>query len=119
MKTYDVYFRSDLQWGMREFVADSPAQALELARRFAAENPESLDLDFYEACDSEINEIEVCDHRHNSVAVWFDEDMRLRLAARDLLDAGQLVIDRWERGDLAEAVRELDAAIAKAKGGAP
>jgi hypothetical protein len=42
----------------------------------------------------------------------------LAFAARDLLDAAELVVARWERGDLAEAVRELSAAIAKAKGGA-
>jgi hypothetical protein len=118
MKTYDVYFRSDLQWGMREFVADTPARALKLARKFATENSDSLVLDFYEGCDCAINEIEVCDDEHNSLAVWLDEDLRLRLAARDLLDAAQLVVDRWSQGDLAEAVRELDAAIAKAKGGA-
>lgn len=33
-----------------------------------------------------------------------------------LLAAAELVIARWERGDLAAAVRELDAAIADAKG---
>jgi hypothetical protein len=47
-----------------------------------------------------------------------DDDLRLRLAASDLLAAAELVVARWERGDLADAVRELDAAIAKAKGGA-
>jgi hypothetical protein len=118
MTTYDVYFRSDLQWGMREFEADTPKQALKLARRFAAKNPDGLDLDFYEACDCPINEIEVCDDEHNSVAVWYDDDMRLRLAASDLLDAAELVVARWERGDLAGAIRELSAAVAKAKGGA-
>jgi len=54
MNTYDVYFRSDLQWGMRAFDADRPEQALELARQFAAENWDKLDLDFYETCDSPI-----------------------------------------------------------------
>jgi hypothetical protein len=37
-------------------------------------------------------------------------------AAPTLLDAALLVIDRWIRGDLAEAVRMLDAAAAKATG---
>ena len=41
-------------------------------------------------------------------------------SVRELLNAAELVIARWERGDLAEAVRGLDAAFAKAKkGGAP
>jgi hypothetical protein len=38
-------------------------------------------------------------------------------AAPALLDAALLVIDRWSRGDLAEAVRMLDAAVAEAQGG--
>lgn len=33
-----------------------------------------------------------------------------------LVEAAQLVLDRWERGDLAEAVRALSAALAAAKG---
>jgi hypothetical protein len=36
-----------------------------------------------------------------------------------LLEAAELVVARWDRGDLAEAVRGLDTAIVKAKGGAP
>jgi len=78
-----------------------------------------LDLKFesyYEALP--VNGIAIQDADHNELAVWLDEDLRLRLAAPDLLDAAELVVARWEQGDLAEAVRELDAAIAKAKGGA-
>jgi hypothetical protein len=118
LTTYDVYFRSDLQWGMRKFEADTPEQAVELARKFETENSHLLDLDFFEACDNPINEIEVCDDEHNTLAVWQNDDFRLRLAASDLLEAAEKVIARWKRGDLAEAVRELAAAIAKAKGGA-
>jgi hypothetical protein len=40
-------------------------------------------------------------------------------AAPTLFDAALLVIERWSRGDLAEAVRMLDAAVAEAKGGEP
>jgi hypothetical protein len=40
-------------------------------------------------------------------------------AAPELLKAAERVVSRWEKGDLAEAVRELDAAIATAKGRAP
>jgi hypothetical protein len=83
----------------------------------AEENPDSLDLDFYELCDCPINEIEINDEHGNELAVWYDDDMRLRLAASDLLAAAELVVARWEQGDLAEAVRRLDAAIVKAKGG--
>jgi hypothetical protein len=118
MTTFNVYFRSDQQWGMREITADTPGQALELARSLADGRAGDLDLDSYEACDCPINEIEVCDDEHNSLATWFDDDMRLRLAARELLEAAEKVVARWEQGNLAEAVRELATAIAKAKEGA-
>ena len=36
----------------------------------------------------------------------------------EMLDTARGVIERWEHGDLAEAVRELAAAVAKAEGGA-
>ncbi len=53
------------------------------------------------------------------LAVWRDSDLKLRLAAPALLAAARRVTQRWQRGDLAEAVRELAAAIAKAEGKAP
>jgi len=37
-------------------------------------------------------------------------------AAPKLLKAAEKVVIRWEKGDLAQAVRELDTAIATAKG---
>ena len=40
----------------------------------------------------------------------------LLAAAPALLNAAQLVLDRWCHGDLAEAVRMLDDAVAEAKG---
>jgi hypothetical protein len=118
MNTYDVYFRSDLQWGTREFDADTPEQALELVRRFIAETLIGLDLEFYEACGSPINEIEVFDDEDNSVAAWYDEYLRLRLAATDLLSAAEKVLDRWQNGDIGEVIHELAVAVAQAKGGA-
>ena len=65
-----------------------------------------------------VNEIAIKDANDNELAVWLDDDLRLRLAARDLLEAAELVVARWEQGDLADAVRQLYDAIAKAKGGA-
>jgi hypothetical protein len=119
MTTYDVYFRSDLQWSLREFIAETPEQALQLARKFIAENLDGLVLDYdYEGCDCAVNEIEVCDKEQNSVAVWYDDDMRLRLAAIDLLSAAEKVLDRWQNGDIGEVIHELAAAVDAAKGGA-
>ena len=44
---------------------------------------------------------------------------RLIAAAPEMLKAAERVVSRWENGDLAEAVRELDVAIASARGRAP
>jgi hypothetical protein len=46
-----------------------------------------------------------------------EANARLIAVAPDLLDAAVLVIDSWSCGDLAGAVRMLDAAVTEAKGG--
>jgi hypothetical protein len=46
-----------------------------------------------------------------------ESNARLIAAAPALLTAASLVLDRWSRGDLAGAVRMLDAAVAEAEGG--
>jgi hypothetical protein len=116
MTTYTVNFASDAEFASHDFDAETPEQALALARKLYEDDPSELWFQPYDGMD--VNEIIVYDADENEVAVWYDDDMRLRLAARDLLEAAELVVARWERGDLAEAVRGLDAAIAKAKGGA-
>lgn len=50
------------------------------------------------------------------LTVLSEGNARLIAAAPDLLEAGRLVLARWESGDLAEAVRLLGAAAAKAEG---
>jgi hypothetical protein len=126
MTTYPVYLRSDIAWTRKSIDADTPEQAVELARRVAEENPDSLDLDFYELCDCPINEIEINDEHGNELAVWYDDDMRLRLAARDLLEAlrfcDMTLADLHaskRKGYIQQAIRLTRAALAKAKGGAP
>lgn len=116
MTTYTVNFASDAEFASRNFDAETPEQALALARKLYEDEPSELWFAPYDGMD--VNEILVYDADGNELAVWYDDDMRLRLAAQDLLDAAELVVARWERGDLAKAVRKLSAAIAKAKGGA-
>jgi len=117
MQTYKAYFHTGADYAAREFAAGTPEQALALARRFYDDDPSDLMFESYDG-GIPVIEISIHDADSNRLAVWYDDDMRLRLAARDLLDAAELVVARWERGDLAEAVRELSAAIAKAKGDA-
>jgi hypothetical protein len=118
MSTYPVNFCNDRQWACRDFDAETPEQALELARQFATERRDDLDLDYYDACNTPISEIEVVDDNGDPLATWYDDDLRLRLAAPDLLTAAEAVLAAWDRGDLASAVRELNVAVAQAKGGA-
>jgi hypothetical protein len=117
MKTYTAHFRTDAEFATREIKAATPEQALRKARRLYDDDPFDLMFESYDG-GMPVNEIAIADADHDELAVWRDDDMRLHNAARDLLDAAELVVARWERGDLAAAVRELDAAIAKAKGGA-
>jgi hypothetical protein len=116
MNTYTVYFRSDAEYASHDIEAKTPQRALSLAQKLYREERSILFFDPYEGMD--VNEIEVVDADGDEVAIWMSDDMRLRFAAQDLLDAAQKVVARWKRGDLAEAVRELAAAITTATGGA-
>jgi hypothetical protein len=123
-----VTFRGPSSGGPLPLSSPTPEQALALAQRFAEEQWDVLNLDYYEACDCPINEIEVCDADYNLLTVWLDDDMRLRLAARDMLAALQAISKWWTEGlpasqngedeMPAEIFDAMRFAIAKAKGGA-
>jgi hypothetical protein len=116
MTTYTVNFASDAEFASHDFDAETPEQALALARKLYEDDPSELWFEPYD--DMDVNEILVYDADGNELTAWYDDDLRLRLAASDLLEAAELVVARWSEGDLAEAVRALNAAIANAKGGA-
>jgi hypothetical protein len=115
MTIFSVEFRTDAGSAAKELKAKTAEAALARARRVASRDADSLCFQPYES-EAAINEIVVANEDGEELAVWRDEDVPLRLAARDLLDAARAVIARWEKGDLAEAARELAAAIAKAEG---
>jgi hypothetical protein len=117
MTIYSVEFRTDAGSATKEIKAASIGAALGKARRIASGNADSLCFQPYES-EAAINEIVVADEEGQDLGAWRDEDVLLRLAVRDLLDAARSVIARWEQGDLAGAVRELAAAVAKAGGSA-
>jgi hypothetical protein len=116
MKTYTASFYTDAGYAVCDFEAETPEQALRKALRFVREREGELEFERYDDCP--VYEIAIRHDGSDELAVWLDDDERLRLAARDLLAAAEKVIARWERGDLAEAVRELAGAIAKAREGA-
>jgi hypothetical protein len=117
MKTYIAHFRTDADFATREFKARTPHQALALACEFFDNDPLDLTFASYDGV-MPVNEIVIKDADGNERAAWRDDDMRLRRAAPELLEAAEAVVACWERGDLAAAVRDLEAAIARAKGGA-
>ncbi len=122
MTTYTAYFRSDAEFATKSFVAKTPEKALRKARDFLEKHGDQLDFEPYDHGGMAVDEIEIRTDDAHELAVWHGEDLRLRLAARDLLKAlqdqtelAQKVVDHWATGDLATAVRALDATIPKTR----
>lgn len=132
MTTYTAIFRTADTWATAEIEARTPERAMQKARALAEKELDTLDWCTYDPNSVPLEEIEISGPRGIG-PVWQSADLALRLAAGDLLEAldeqteaTQAVIDAWEMGDLAGAVRTLNAmtdgarvTIAKAKGGAP
>jgi hypothetical protein len=118
MTIYNAHFRTDSQFAIVQIEAETPEKALAKAQAIVADEFDILTFRNYDGA-FPVNEIAICHEDDcDELAVWYDEDLHVRLAASDLLSAARLVIARWESGDLAEAMRELSAAVAKAEGGA-
>ena len=128
MPTYPADFRTDADFATRKIKAATPEQALKKARRFCDDDPLDLMFDSYDG-GMPVNEIAIQDADHAELAVWQDHDLRLRLAARDLLESlsdlvAQIQDLRGESSCIDEDLLKGDAftaciaAIAKAKGGA-
>jgi hypothetical protein len=131
MPTYTAQFFTEADWAETTIKARTPKQALAAAQRLAEEDLGALDFQSYDNTEG-VERIEIWAADRRTVAEWQSDDLLLRLAARVLFEAldaqtvaAQAVIDAWSEGDLASAVRMLDAsladaqaAIAKAKGGA-
>lgn len=115
MSTYTAYFRTDAAYAMQSIKAKTPKLALARARKMASSKTEQWFWPYDPA--TPISEIAIKDGDHNVLAFWRDSDFYLRLAAPDLLAAAEKVLDRWQTGDLAEAVRDLAAAVGASKGG--
>jgi len=86
MQAYNVDFRTDADYAIRQFKARSPRHALNKALAFYDERPEELMFESYDG-GHPVNEIEVFGADGGSVAVWRDDDTRRRLAADDMLAA--------------------------------
>jgi hypothetical protein len=125
MTTYTAYFRTDSETATYAVEADTPQQALSKAQELYANDPSELWFEPYDSGQS-VNEIAISDDDGDEVAVWFDDELWLRLAAQDLLDALEELVAR-DRAEAAESgftddemtwLEDARRAIAKAKGGA-
>ena len=109
-KTYRAEFYTTADFADRNFTAETPEQALQMAREYYDNNLVELDFRSYESCDADIDQIEIWDDERGTFVTWESDDYRLRKAAPDLLtalraqtEAAKAVIDNWEKGDLAAA----------------
>ena len=126
MTTYTAYFHTDAEWASHEFEADTPEQALALARQFCNEDSSRLCFESYDG-GMPVNEITISDAEGYEYTAWIDADLRLHLAARDLLEAleqGLTALNSAPRfsvpsldTDSYEIAATCEKAIAKAKGG--
>lgn len=92
MPTYTAEFRTDADYASCAFKARSPQVALKQARAFYDERTEELIFERYDD-GHPVNEIALRDADGNQVALWQDDDLRLRLAAADMLEALELCVD--------------------------
>jgi hypothetical protein len=116
-QTYRAEFFTAADYAQRNFEAETPEQALQLAQQFYEDNLIELDFRSYDD-NAGLDQIQIWDNQRGTLATWESDDYRLRNAAPALLtaleaqtEAAKAVIDNWEKGDLAAAVRGLDASI--------
>ena len=117
MTNYIAHFYTEADWAEITIKASTPELALRRARQIESEETETLDFQSYDS-GAEVEHIEIRSADGNTVAEWRGKDLLIRLAASELLEAlrnqteaAQAVIDNWSNGDLAAAVRGLDASI--------
>ncbi len=121
MPTYTAEFRTDADYATHAFTARSPQDALKKARAFCDEHTEELIFERYDG-GHPVNDIAVRDANGNQLALWQDDELRLRLAAGDMLEALELCVDcladlaRLDDGTPSiSALNQARAAIARAK----
>lgn len=113
MTTYNVHIYREMRLVYGGIEADSHERAAAIARDKPTDQADSID-----DCEGEnlaaLVDVAGDEEYEHSRIIDFEPE-RERRAARGLLDACRMVIDRWERGDLAEAARACGAAIAEAE----
>jgi hypothetical protein len=112
MPLFNVHIYREMRLYFPGIEAGTPEEAA-----FIAADKPTADAEYTKDCDGEnlaaLVDVVGDDEFGHSVTIDFDHE-RMRKAARQLLDACRMVVERWEHGDLAEAARACSAAVAEA-----
>jgi hypothetical protein len=119
-ETYRAEFFTAADYAVRNFEAETPEGALELARRFYDDNLVELDFCSYDD-NAGIDQIQIWDNERGTLATWESNDYRLRQAAPDLhkaLDYFYNIMHDYQsssrKGYVRLAMEQARAALAKA-----
>ena len=86
MTNYIITFSTEAEHGSCDIIAETPQQALELARKTWEGNPDAINWEHY--CERQcLTDIVVMNESEDVLVTWKDPDESVRLAAPDLLEA--------------------------------
>jgi hypothetical protein len=127
MNSYTAEFQTDANYATLEIEAATPQEALAEALKVLESDKLQAEMYFtpYDA-GMLVNAIFIFNDQHDECAHWNDEQLRVRLAASDLLDALEELVKRDQEearecgftDDEMTWLEDARRAIAKAKGGA-
>ncbi len=113
MTEYNAHFHTERAYALYHFEADSPEQALQLARELYESEYCPLEFDNFEG-DLPLDEIVISSDTEDQLAGWESDDLRLRLAAPELLkvlEYCERVLRDHEQYDSEEGSAESEAAV--------
>jgi hypothetical protein len=110
VKTYRAEFFTAADYAARNFEAETPEQALELARQFYEDDLIALDFRSYDD-NAGIDHIQIWDNERGTLASWESDDYRMRKAAAEMLSALQLILPNY-----ADFLRAAGVDLEKCKG---
>jgi hypothetical protein len=93
-KTYRAEFFTAADYAFRNFSAETPEHALQLARRFYDEDIGELDFRSHDD-NAGLDLIQIWDNERGTLASWESDEYRLRNAAPELLAALNLILPRY------------------------
>jgi hypothetical protein len=121
-RTYRTEFFTAADYAVRNFEADTPEQALQLARQFYDDDPGELDFRSYDD-NAALEHIQIWDPNRGTLATWETDDYRLRQAAPDMLSLLKRINNAFyvkgSRKALLAVMKETKPLIARAEGRQP